>query len=152
MESSATAVVHLFADGLYADADDYYSLGAANILGNALDDCRSRYSGYAIAGDIRSTPTHGNHDVLASNLSGPAGASTYGRIQDVRLSVTGWSSPNDVRATGVCNAFGCVAADGDSNVVNVAGCTANAIHCTGRNLATARFAAHALDANGRPRR
>lgn len=149
MDSSATAVVRVSADGSYADADTYHSLGAAHILGNALDARCSSYSGDAIAGDVRSTPTHGNHDVVASNLSGLACASTYGHIQDGHQSVTGWSRPCDVLATGVCYALGCAAADGDPNDVNVAGCTADAIHCTGRSLGIARAAAHALDANGR---
>lgn len=149
MDSSATAVIRLSANGPYDDADDYHSLGAAHNLGNAFDDSRSRYSGHAISGDVRSTPTNGNHDVVATNLSGPAGATTYGRIQDGRLFVTGWSCPYDVCATGVCNAFGCAAAVGDPNDVNVAGCTADAVHCTSRNLATACAAAHAIVANGR---
>lgn len=148
----AFALVRLSADGSYADADVYHFFGAADILGNAFDDHRSRYSGYAIDGDVRSTPTHGNHDVVSSNLSGNAGASTYGHIQDGRISVTCWSSPHDVRATGVCNAFDCAAADVDPTDVNIAGCTADAIHCTSHSLATTRAAAHALDASGRSRR
>lgn len=151
MDSSTTAVVRLPENGSYADANTYHSLGAARILGNAFDDRRSRYSGHAITGNVCSTPTHGHHDVVSSNLFDSAGASTYGRIQDGHLSVNAWSSPNDVRATGVCNAFGCAATDVNSHNVNITGCTCDAVSCTGSNLASAHTAAHALDAGGRSR-